>query len=284
VYEALSYADALNPWLSLVFVFFLADSNQGSATLKCIYFILAAICAGLLSTSATYIAWAANGNSFSNTPVKAVVFTIAFSVFVGALNALRWKHDITNMFFLLFAVTMVFSGGVSTYSLSYVAWKGPFYALAYASMSSASIFLASWFVFPITTATTYRRMIRKAVHGAADALATIETTLFSPINRVSGHLADAQGHADLCTGTDIGLLERVALLKGSLRESRTALQSCSDLHVAVVLELDVYNKLRIFPRQVDQHVSIIYTFFFFFFFLKSLSAKQVILRRLNLII
>jgi hypothetical protein len=249
IWNALSYAGLLNSSLSVVVIFFGVGNHQGLSTLNAIFFSLAPIIGGCISSAASWSAYAANNYSYApNTVVKGVVFTLVTSVLAGIVNAVRSKHEDKMVFFLLSCVVMIFAGSLTTYYLPYVAWKAPFYAWSYLAISALGIFLSSWLIFPITSGSKYRLMMKKALHCSADTLLLISSTLLSPLNPQTGKTAVAIGELT-AGGTDAALMGQVTKIKQALTQARGCLIPNMDRFVA--LEIDIYNyPKRFFPRYV----------------------------------
>ena len=240
---------SLAPPISLVFALFLAPLHQGGTSLAAVFLVVGTVVGGGLSFIPTYLAMAAvQGNWADDTVVKGVVYTLSFSLIAAVLGACRWTFTITDMFFLLTSIAMVFSGSLNSYYAVENAnliffWN----SFVLSSLAAVVMLLCCWFILPVTAGSKYRSLIANALKSTRTGLSSIEDLIFSPLHPSTGRLAAATGVINL-SGVDTGLEGKVAEAQASLLGARVSMFATRMLHIPVRLEIDVYNSPRIFPR------------------------------------
>ena len=245
VWNALYYAK-VDPVITLAFMALVFPAHVGGATIDGLFLIAAFIIGGALVAVANWAAWAANGSSFVDSVTKGAVFVTMLSTFLGIVNMLRWRWDFTNPLFTMVAVSGVFSGSVSTYHLSYLAWEAPFYALALGCIAAAAVVIVSWTILPITSGTKYRQHLAAALRSLAEAVAQVQEMAVGE----SGANQDEENQNDIRSQNSVFVSERetVVLHDRALKAARRSLLACRALEAPVRMEVDLYHKPRIFPR------------------------------------
>ena len=254
VWDALSYGP-FTPPIALVFILLTSPEHQGGVTLSVAFVVGGILLGGGCALLITYITNAAiSFNWAHNTALKGTVFTLLTSIVAFGFNAIRWRFELTNLLFLLACAALIFAGGISTYYLPEVLYLQIFHSLALILIGSGTMALVAWFVFPITSGSLYREAIAKTMRSLASAIETVQTLMLGPIDPESGLLSAAVGKIDPLSGTDEGLSEIIGELRQSVRAAKGSLFSSWAFHIPARLEIDVYNRPKLFPRYNYVHI------------------------------
>ena len=207
VWNFLSFG-TLGPNLVLVVIVLVLPFSVGQATWNV---ILVAVGFGIgagLGSAATYIAYAINGCSFDASTARGISFVITISIFAGCLNALRWKHDVTNKLFFVCCLALVLAGGVSAYPLNSSSGLLPLKVWALMCGAMIALLPIFWLLLPVTAGQKYRDLLSVSLANLADAVEISHKLLMSPIDPESGKFEDSTNHIDAVTGEDEGLKVR----------------------------------------------------------------------------
>jgi hypothetical protein len=259
VNSVLWYNGATPPELGLIFILMIAvlGGTVGTNTLLQIYAIISLVVTGLLCVFIRYIVWLASGEDWNNNNVaKAAAFSLLIAFTCGCFNILRWKWDVTNAFFSLCSIFLIFMQGPYSGPDAGTLYLTSVYTLINTSIASMLYTAVSWFLLPIYSSEEMRRSTSKAIEHLADALMAERDLIMSPVDPESGLFEEATGKRDPLTGRDYGLYSKCSKIYEYMRTSRRLLLSNKGLRLPSLLEIDIYQRTGqyIFPVVSYMHV------------------------------
>ena len=240
---------AVVPPLALVFLILIGPYTQGVTIWSILQSITGILTGGCLILLSTYLTNAAIGfNWGDNSVTKGVVMTIFSTLAAFVLMSAKFFFKFTFEFTVTACASLVFAGGISSYYRNPVDYLQVFYALQMAVLGLGTMAIISSFVFPVTSGSLYRGLLANSIRKVATAIEALGELMLSPVNSETGVLSAATGKINLSTGSDEGLQPMVDKIKDPARVARGLLLGSWNFHMPVLLEIDIYNRPRLFPR------------------------------------
>ena len=253
VYNALSYGGKVSPSWGLIYLLMVAiiGGTVGMNTLLEGYILVSLVLAGGIGLLIRYLTYLAAGSDWSNNDVaKGATNTLLLSFTCGVFNILRWKWDLTNVFFFACSIFLIFTQGRYSGEGATTAFLTPVYSLINISLATMVFLLVSWVVFPIYSSKSMRQSTSKAFRSLAKALSAERDLMLGPMDEESGLLQDATGEIDIMTCRDKGLYDKCQSIANHVTEARAALLGNRALRVPSMLEFSVYKRQRPFTLPV----------------------------------
>lgn len=260
VNRALWYNGATPPELGLIFILMIAvlGGTVGTNTLLQIYSLISLVVAGLLCVLIRYIVWLASGQDWDNNSfAKAAAFSLLIAFTCGCFNILRWKWDVTNAFFSLCSIFLIFMQGPYSGPEAGPLYLTSIYTLINTSIASVLYTLVSWVLLPIYSSEEMRTSTAKAIEHLGNALLAERDLIMSPVDPESGLFQEATGKQDPLTGRDYGLFPKCEKIYNCMRSSRRLLLSNKGLRLPSLLEINLYHhhtEQYMFPIVSYMHV------------------------------
>ena len=114
VYNALSYGGSFQPVWGIIYLLMLAvlGGTVGMNTLLQLYVVVSLVFAGCFGLWVRHMTYLAAGSDWSNNDVaKGATYTLLMGVSCGVFNILRWRWDVTNPFFFMCSIFLIFTQG-----------------------------------------------------------------------------------------------------------------------------------------------------------------------------
>ncbi len=245
VYNALSYGGSVSPAWGLIYLLMMAviGGTVGINTLLEVYIIVSLVFAGAVGTLIRYLTYLAAGSDWSNNDfAKGATFALLGGFSCAIFNILRWKRDLTNVFFFMCSIFLVFTQGPYSGEGATLAFLTPVYTLITISLSTVVFLLISWILFPIYSSKGMRQNTAKSFSSLAKALGAEKDLMLGPMDEESGLLRDATGEIDIMTCRDKGLDNKCDAISKHVIEARAALLGNRALRVPSLLEVYLYKR------------------------------------------
>eukprot|EP00890_Picochlorum_soloecismus_P006273 jgi/Picsp_1/6647/NSC_03990-R1_---NA--- len=274
VNSALWYNGALPPELGLIFVlmFGVTGGSVGTNTLLEIYSVAALVITGLISVLIRYIVWLASGQDWTNNDfAKAAAFSLLIAFACGCFNILRWKWDVTNAFFSMCSVYLIFMQGPYSGPKSGTLYLLSVHMLVNTTIATTLYTIVSWVLLPIYSSQEVRRSTSKAIEHLGSALLAERDVIMSPVDPESGLFEEATGKRDPLTGRDYGLFPKCEKIYDNMRKSRRLLLSTKGLRLPSLLEIDLYQQTGQYVFPIVSYIHVEYSCFFVLSMISNLN-------------